>query len=117
MDMAAEVASFFAHLPRFIEAARGIHGTCRFDVDDAGSWVVEVDAGTVRLRPLDVPVDCTFGCDTADFLAIVSGRQNMLTAVMQGRLSIDGDITLAQRLHALVRAERPGDQPPSGARP
>ena len=46
--------------------------------------------------------DCTIRCDEADFIDIVEGRRNLITATMQGRVEISGDLALAQKFHGLI---------------
>jgi putative sterol carrier protein len=45
-------------------------------------------------------------CDEADFVRIARGEQNLFTAVLQGRVQVEGDYALAQRLHGFVRSPR-----------
>jgi putative sterol carrier protein len=49
--------------------------------------------------------DCTIGGSAEDFIDIVEGKRNLLTAVLQGRVQIYGDATLAQKFHGLIGSE------------
>jgi hypothetical protein len=84
----------------------GITGSYRFDVEGAGSWRLEVRDETVAITESPAPADCVIRCDEADFIPIARGEQNLLTAAMQGRVQVEGDYALAQRLHGFIRVTR-----------
>jgi putative sterol carrier protein len=79
-----------------------ISGTYRFDVEGSGSWCVAVDHGVVTVTEGAGAADCTIQCDEDDFVRIASGRQNLLTAFMQGRVQVAGNMVLAQKLAGVV---------------
>lgn len=84
---------------------RGVRGTYCFDIDQVGSWFVLVNDGAVKIEKAKRDADCMIRCDQQDFVDIVQGRRNLLTAAMQGRVQLRGDIALAQKFHGLVSAE------------
>jgi len=43
-------------------------------------------------------------CGEQDFVDLVEGRRNLITAHMQGRVMVRGDMALAQKFHGLVSA-------------
>jgi len=81
---------------------RGVHGTYLFDIENVGSWFVAVDDGAIKVEEAKREADCTISCNEADFVDIVEGRRNLITAQMQGRVKIHGDMALAQKFHGLV---------------
>lgn len=85
---------------------QGISGSFRFDVEGVGSWRMEVRDGIVAITESTAAADCVIRCDEADFVRIAQGEQNLLTASMQGRVEIEGDFALAQRLHGFIRGPR-----------
>ncbi|HEY7403420.1 MAG TPA: SCP2 sterol-binding domain-containing protein [Candidatus Angelobacter sp.] len=91
---------------------RGVHGTYLFDIENVGCWFVAVDDGAIHMEEKKRDADCTISCDEADFADIVEGRRQLITAYMQGRVKIRGDMALAQKFHGLVSArieeKRPG---------
>jgi ubiquinone biosynthesis protein UbiJ len=101
---AAQVRDLFARVERFDERARGIWGTYRFDVEGVGSWLVRVTDGEIAVKAGGGAADCAIACEAGDLFAIASGVQNLLTAMMQGRVRIGGDLVLAQRLHGFFRS-------------
>lgn len=83
---------------------RGVTGTYLFEIERVGYWFISVRDGEIGLEEARRDADCTISCNEADFIDIVEGRRNLLTARMQGRVKISGDITLAQKFHGLVGA-------------
>jgi putative sterol carrier protein len=96
---------------------RGVHGTYLFDIDKVGCWFLAVDDGAIHVEETRRDADCTISCDEPDFVDIVEGRRQLITAHMQGRVKIHGDMALAQKFHGLVSAKieekRPGKAPKS----
>lgn len=89
---------------KFEPLLRGVNGSYLFDIEDTGYWFIDVRDGAIHIEEARHDADCTIGCEEQDFIDIVEGRRNLLTAAMQGRVMIDGDITLAQKFHGLVSA-------------
>jgi arylformamidase len=91
-------------MQRYEPVLRGVHGTYLFNIDKVGSWFVAVDDGAVNIEEARHEADCTISCNEQDFVDIVEGRRNLITAHMQGRVKVRGDIALAQKFHGLVSA-------------
>ena len=97
-----EIANFFkmAAAMRVQPRLRDVTGVCRFDIEGAGSWSAAINDGEVTviegagnaLRP-----DCVISVKAEDFLHILhrEGYLNMLTAGMQGLLTMSGDHVFA----------------------
>jgi ubiquinone biosynthesis protein UbiJ len=83
---------------------RGVTGTYLFEIEHVGFWFLSVWDGAIKIEEVQHDADCTIRCDEPDFIDIIEGRRNLLTALMQGRVKIHGDITLAQKFHGLVSA-------------
>ena len=84
---------------------RGVTGTYLFEIEHAGYWFISVRDGAIKLEEVRHDADCTIRSNEADFIDIIDGRRNLITAAMQGRVKIRGDITLAQKFHGLVSAK------------
>ena len=84
---------------------RGVNGTYLFEIEHVGYWFISVRNGAIKLEEVQHDADCTIRCDEPDFIDILEGRRNLITAAMQGRVKIRGDITLAQKFHGLVSAK------------
>jgi putative sterol carrier protein len=91
---------------------RGVHGSYLFDIDKVGCWFLAVDDGAIQVEETKRDADCTISCDEPDFVDIVEGRRQLITSHMQGRVTIRGDMALAQKFHGLVSTKieqkRPG---------
>ena len=86
----------------FVPGLRNVTGSYRFDVEGVGSWRVEVERGHVVLDDTASAADCTVRVGAEDFARIASGAQNLVTAWMQGLLELEGDLSLAQKLHGIL---------------
>jgi putative sterol carrier protein len=80
---------------------RGLRATYRFDIEEAGSWRVEVDDGAVSVSESDAAADCVIAVPEDLFLRIVSGRQSPMGAFLMGKIRVEGDTALAMRLKDL----------------
>ena len=98
------------------ERFRRVKGSYLFDVEGVGAWQVAVDGGRLSVTEGATTGDCIVRCEPGIFLKVAEGEQNLLTAYMQGRLEIEGDMALAQwwrarrhpeRRHQPVRQRRP----------
>jgi putative sterol carrier protein len=83
---------------------RGVRGTYIFDIDKVGCWFVDVDDGKINMTEGRREADCEIRCSEQDFVDIIEGRRNLLTAALQGRVQVRGDVALAQKFHGLVGA-------------
>lgn len=71
-------------------------------------WAIEVDspAGHARLlepAPLDAAVTIHFGL--AEWVRVLAGVQNAITAMGAGRCSVEGDVILAARVESMFGAQ------------
>jgi arylformamidase len=91
-------------MQKYEPVLRGVRGTYLFDIDKVGSWFVAVDDGAINIQESRLDADCTISCEERDFVDIIEGRRNLITAHMQGRVKVRGDMALAQKFHGLVSA-------------
>jgi putative sterol carrier protein len=64
-------------------------------------WAIEVDSRAGRARLLDsAPLDAavTIHMGLAEWVRVVAGLEDALTAMVAGRCSVEGDAVLAMRL-------------------
>jgi putative sterol carrier protein len=72
----------------------GLPGTAKFVIEGEGS--IMLDGSGVRAG--DDTADVTLTADVETFQGILSGDVNPTAAYMQGKLAVDGDISLAMQL-------------------
>ena len=72
-----------------------ITGTYRFDIEEQGSWLIKIAGGVPSVTKGPGDADCVLACNAEDFDGIMTGRQNLLAAHMQGRLRIEGSPAMA----------------------
>lgn len=79
---------------------RAISGTCRFDVQGAGSWIVAITEGKISVRDnaAGAKADVAMACSADDFMRITRGELNLVAAALQGRVQASGSIALLQLL-------------------
>lgn len=82
--------------------AAGLEASYRFDVEDVGSWRVEVEDGRVSVAESQEPADCVIATDEQTLLAVVRNEQNPMGAFMTGKIRVEGDLGLALRLRDLL---------------
>ena len=82
-----------------------VSGTIRWDIGDAGSWLVTVKNGSLTVSRDTAGADCVFACSQEDFNRMVVGKQNPTTLFMQGRMKITGNLGLAQIFQRLFPDE------------
>jgi len=102
--MAQSVSEFFESLPTRADESKiaGMNNTYRFDIDGAGSWVVDVRDGKVTVKQDgDAEPDTTISTSEDTFQKLVSGEQNATTAYMTGKVKIKGDMGAAMKLQKL----------------
>ncbi len=83
----------------------GTRGTVKFDIRGAGIWRVHFDDGRYFVERTDGDADLMVACDEADFVAVMAGRQNFVTAVLQNHFEASGNVALLLKLN-LVLSER-----------
>jgi putative sterol carrier protein len=91
----------------FNPAFEKIVATFRFDVEGQGSWLIKIDHGTISVSKGTGQADCVLSCSAEDFEPIIRGRQNILTAHMQGRLKIEGSPVMALRFINTITSRAP----------
>jgi putative sterol carrier protein len=83
----------------------GIKGVFQFDISgsDPGLYSVAIVDGKAKVSEgkADSP-SVTISMASADFLEMVEGRLDGITAFMGGKLKVAGDMAMAMQLQALI---------------
>lgn len=74
----------------------------KFDFGDDGIVRVDDAAQPPAVDNQDLPADCTIRVSMADFEDVASGKTNPQMAFMMGKLKVDGDMSIAMKLGALL---------------
>jgi putative sterol carrier protein len=94
---------FFETLESRVDSSKaaGLTATYLFEVDGAGSWLVDVDDGRVTVSEDGGEADCTISTSSETFMKIANGEQNPTVAYMSGKLKVKGDMGQAMKLQKL----------------
>jgi putative sterol carrier protein len=96
--MSESVQEFFAALAtrRYEPLLHSVSGTVQWTIEGVGHWNVVLNKGAITVSREAVVPDSVMSCSEDTFLALAKGVQNPLTAFLQGKLALQGNIALAQ---------------------
>lgn len=105
--MPASVRELFAALPERFDPAdwEGENVTMNFDIsgDQAGQWTARIADGSLEINEgAAADPDMTMITTDEDLLAMVSGDLNPVSAFMQGRVKIKGEMKYGLKLQSLL---------------
>jgi putative sterol carrier protein len=94
---------FFETLETRVDPAKaaGLNASYRFEIDGAGTWLVEVDDGNVSVSENGGDADTVISTSAETFMKIAGGEQNPTSAYMSGKLKVKGDMGQAMKLQKL----------------
>jgi len=90
---------------RFVAAVgddSGLGKSIKFDLK--GDGFIYINGGTVNNE--DLPADCTIVVSKDDFEAMGDGKLDPTMAFMQGKIKINGDMSVAMKLQPLLAKAR-----------
>jgi putative sterol carrier protein len=79
-------------------AGSGFDKSVKFDMGPDG--VIVIDGQTVTTE--DTGADCTITISKDDFESLAAGELNPTMAFMQGKLKVDGDMSIAMQLSQIL---------------
>ena len=84
--------------PQFFPGLSDVVGSCRLDIEGVGRWLVTIKKGTMTITKSrsNAGADCVVTGTEQVFDRMIQRQQNPFTAFLQGRLSVSGDLSLAQ---------------------
>jgi putative sterol carrier protein len=91
---------------RYEPRMRDISGSCRWNIEGAGSWTLSVKEGTLTMtrNSSEAQADSVITCSKDDFIRMMQGQLNPLTAFLQCRITITGSAGLAQLCMRMFRS-------------
>lgn len=78
--------------------ASGFDRSVKFDTGSDG--VIVIDGATISTT--DAPTDCTISLSLDDLESLIAGELNPTAAFMQGKLKVEGDMSIAMALSQLL---------------
>ena len=79
----------------------GVKAVLKFDIAGQGMWRLQIDGTDLQVLEGDGPAGCTFSIGADDFARIAAGTLKPMVAVMEGKLKVAGDVSLALKLSKL----------------
>lgn len=76
----------------------GFDGTAKFKIEGEGAIVIDANGA----RAGDDAADVTLSADADTFQSILEGDLNATSAFMQGKLTVDGDMSMAMQLGSVL---------------
>ena len=84
----------------------GLGKTLKVDFGADGKIFIDAASTPNRVTNDDLPADCTVKITLENFLLLAKGKLNPAIAMLQKKIQIDGDPTLAMQLAALLQKSR-----------
>ena len=95
-------SEFFSKLPGALNADAASGMNCVLQFNTASPVYLTVANGSCSVSNGTAPnADVTITMEEGDLVQLMKGELNGMTAFMTGKLQVDGDLMLAQRLQSL----------------
>jgi putative sterol carrier protein len=95
----SSVSEITERLRTALEGEEGLFKSLK--IDFKGEGFIHV-AGT-QVTSADAPADCTVVIAREDLEALAKGELDPMTAMMRGKLKIQGDMSVAMKLQSMLR--------------
>lgn len=81
----------------------GLGAVVKFDLGDDGVIVIDATVSPNLVDNTDREAQCTFSTSLDDLDSILRGKLEPMSAFGEGRLKLEGDMSMAMKLGDLVR--------------
>ncbi|MFN4289029.1 MAG: SCP2 sterol-binding domain-containing protein [Brevundimonas sp.] len=99
-----DLAQVTDHIRNAVGENSGLGKTVKLDFGDDGKIYIDGASSPNTVTNEDKPADAVVQMSWDDFLALSEGRLDPMMAFMQGKMKIQGDMMLAQRLAPLLKS-------------
>ena len=99
----ADLASVTEHIRGAVGDNSGLGKTVKIDLGETGKIFIDGASSPNSVTNEDKPADATVSISWDDFMALSNGQLDPMMAFMQGKMKIQGDMMLAQRLAPLLK--------------
>ena len=99
----ADLAQVTEHIRGAVGDNSGLGKTVKIDLGDTGKIFIDGASVPNTVTNEDKPADATIQMAWDDFMALSEGKLDPMMAFMQGKMKIQGDMMLAQRLAPLLK--------------
>jgi putative sterol carrier protein len=79
-------------------AGDGFDGSIKIEIEDEGAMIIDENGASAS----DADADCTMTSDAETFQGILTGEVNATSAFMSGKLTVDGDMSVAMKLGSVL---------------
>ena len=97
--------SIMADMQENASKAKPLSNTLKFDFGDEKLFI-DGTGETNQLSTENKEADCTVNVSFADFISLTKGKLDPMSAVMSGKLKIDGDMNVAMKLQSLFKRRK-----------
>lgn len=87
---------------RHVPALDRVTATLEFDIEGTDRRWMTISRGDLVITRIPTKADCILACDSATFLRIISGKQNVIAATIRGDVKVAGDLALALSIQRAV---------------
>ena len=97
-----DLAQVTEHIRNAVGDNSGLGKTVKLDFGDDGKIFIDGASAPNTVSNDDKPADATVSIKWDDFVALAEGRLDPMMAFMQGKLKVEGDMSIAMALSQVI---------------
>jgi putative sterol carrier protein len=102
----ADLAQVTEHIRAAVGDNSGLGKTVKLDMGDAGKIFIDGASVPNAVTNEDKPADTTVTVSWDDFIAMSEGKLDGMMAFMQGKIKVNGDMSVAMKLQPIMAKAR-----------